>query len=85
MSHRLLLSALCAGTILSLPAAASAQPGKAAAVSSVPAMKFTERKLANGLRVIAMRDTSICGLGQAAPNCVTLTMKHFPADVGIVK
>ena len=33
----------------------------------------------------AMRDASICGLGQAAPNCVTLTMKHFPADVGIVK
>ena len=33
----------------------------------------------------AMRDASICGLGQAAPNCVTLTMKHFPSDVGIVK
>ena len=33
----------------------------------------------------AMRDASICGLGQAAPNCVTLTMKHFPAEVGIVK
>src|SRR6187397_2821829 len=41
-----------------MSAAASAQTVKAAAVSSVPAMKFTERKLANGLRVIAMRDTS---------------------------
>jgi formate dehydrogenase len=33
----------------------------------------------------AMRDASICGLGQAAPNSVTSVMKHFPADVGIVK
>jgi len=43
-----------------------------------------DEKLLNELAV-AMRDASICGLGQAAPNCVTLTMKHFPADVGIVK
>jgi len=33
----------------------------------------------------AMRDASICGLGQAAPNSMTSVMKHFPADVGIVK
>jgi len=37
-------------------------------------------ELSNG-----MRDASICGLGQAAPNCVTLTMKHFAAEVGIVR
>jgi formate dehydrogenase beta subunit len=43
-----------------------------------------DEKLLNELAV-AMRDASICGLGQAAPNCMTLTMKHFPADVGIVK
>ncbi len=29
----------------------------------------------------AMVDTSICGLGQAAPNPVRLTMKHFPEEV----
>ena len=34
---------------------------------------------------VAMRDASICGLGQAAPNSVTSVMKHFPADVGIAK
>ena len=28
-----------------------------------------------------MRDASICGLGQAAPNAFTLTMKHFPDEV----
>jgi formate dehydrogenase beta subunit len=33
----------------------------------------------------AMRDASICGLGQAAPNSLTSVMKHFPADVGIVR
>ena len=43
-----------------------------------------DEKLLNELSA-AMRDASICGLGQAAPNCVTLTMKHFPAAVGIVK
>jgi zinc protease len=58
VNHRLFLSVLCAGTVLTVPAAAPAQSGKSASVSSVPAMKFTERKLANGLRVIAMRDTS---------------------------
>ncbi len=34
---------------------------------------------------VAMRDASICGLGQAAPNSVTTVMNHFPADVGIAK
>jgi formate dehydrogenase beta subunit len=29
----------------------------------------------------AMADTSICGLGQAAPNPILLTMKHFPDAV----
>ncbi|KCV81812.1 formate dehydrogenase subunit beta [Actibacterium atlanticum] len=28
-----------------------------------------------------MVDASICGLGQAAPNCLRLTMKHFPDEV----
>ena len=28
-----------------------------------------------------MRDASICGLGQAAPNPFMLTMKHFPGEV----
>ena len=30
---------------------------------------------------IAMIDTSICGLGQAAPNPIRLTMKHFPEEI----
>jgi len=34
---------------------------------------------------VAMRDASICGLGQAAPNSMTSVMKFFPADVGIVR
>ncbi|ATG44267.1 NADH-quinone oxidoreductase subunits E/F (fused) [Phaeobacter piscinae] len=29
----------------------------------------------------AMVDTSICGLGQAAPNPIRLTIKHFPEEV----
>ncbi|WP_306155002.1 NAD(P)H-dependent oxidoreductase subunit E [Roseovarius sp. MMSF_3281] len=29
----------------------------------------------------AMADASICGLGQAAPNPIRLTMKHFPGEV----
>ncbi len=31
----------------------------------------------------AMADASICGLGQAAPNPILLTMKHFGAEVGV--
>ncbi len=29
-----------------------------------------------------MADASICGLGQAAPNPIRLTMKHFPGEIG---
>lgn len=29
----------------------------------------------------AMMDASICGLGQAAPNPILLTMKHFADEV----
>jgi NADH:ubiquinone oxidoreductase subunit F (NADH-binding)/NADH:ubiquinone oxidoreductase subunit E len=43
-----------------------------------------DEKLLNELSV-AMRDASICGLGQAAPNSMTSVMKHFPADVGITR
>ena len=28
-----------------------------------------------------MEDASICGLGQAAPNAIRLTIKHFPQEV----
>ncbi|MCY4302247.1 MAG: NAD(P)H-dependent oxidoreductase subunit E [Aestuariivita sp.] len=28
-----------------------------------------------------MEDASICGLGQAAPNAIRLTMKHFPEEI----
>ncbi|MBD3678422.1 MAG: NAD(P)H-dependent oxidoreductase subunit E [Rhodobacteraceae bacterium] len=30
---------------------------------------------------LAMADASICGLGQAAPNPIRLTMKHFPDEI----
>ena len=43
-----------------------------------------DEQLLNELSV-AMRDASICGLGQAAPNSLTSVMKHFPSDVGIVR
>jgi formate dehydrogenase beta subunit len=43
-----------------------------------------DEKLLNELSV-AMRDASICGLGQAAPNSMTSVMKHFPSDVGIAR
>ncbi|MFU8778453.1 MAG: NADH-ubiquinone oxidoreductase-F iron-sulfur binding region domain-containing protein, partial [Roseovarius sp.] len=29
----------------------------------------------------AMADASICGLGQAAPNPIRLTMKHFADEI----
>ena len=29
----------------------------------------------------AMADASICGLGQAAPNPIRMTMKHFPEEI----
>ncbi len=31
----------------------------------------------------AMRDASICGLGQAAPNPLLSVMKYFPEEVGL--
>jgi len=43
-----------------------------------------DEQLLNELSV-AMRDASICGLGQAAPNTMTTVMKFFPSDVGIVR
>ena len=43
-----------------------------------------DEKLLNELSV-AMRDASICGLGQAAPNALNLAMKHFPAEVGLIR
>jgi NADH:ubiquinone oxidoreductase subunit F (NADH-binding)/NADH:ubiquinone oxidoreductase subunit E len=32
---------------------------------------------------VAMRDASICGLGQAAPNPLLSVIKHFPHEVGL--
>jgi formate dehydrogenase len=29
----------------------------------------------------AMVDASICGLGQAAPNPIRMTIKHFPEEI----
>ena len=43
-----------------------------------------DEKLLDELSV-AMRDASICGLGQAAPNSMTSVMRHFPSDVGIIR
>jgi zinc protease len=40
------------------PAAAAAQSGASRSAKAIPAIYFTERKLANGLRVYALRDTS---------------------------
>ena len=42
--------------------------------------KKWDRKLLKELSV-AMADASICGLGQAAPNPILATMKHFREDV----
>jgi zinc protease len=54
---RLLAALLLAGTTLSaLPAAA--QPARSAAASTIPSLAYTERTLANGLRVFALRDTA---------------------------
>ena len=33
----------------------------------------------------AMRDASICGLGQAAPNPMTSVLKFFPEDIAARK
>ena len=39
----------------------------------------TDRDLYDDL-LIVMRDSSICGLGQAAGNCVEHLMKYFPEE-----
>jgi NADH:ubiquinone oxidoreductase subunit F (NADH-binding)/NADH:ubiquinone oxidoreductase subunit E len=57
--------------------------GTEKAVKLMAARGWNEQLL-NELSV-AMRDASICGLGQAAPNSVTSVMKFFPLDVGIVR
>ena len=43
-----------------------------------------ERWDADALTEIAdvMANAGICGLGQAAPNAIRLTMRHFPDVVG---
>ena len=57
--------------------------GTEKAVKLMAAKGWDEKLLAE--LSVAMRDASICGLGQAAPNSLTSVMKHFPADVGIVR
>ena len=49
------------------------------AVKLMSAPKW-DRALLNDLCDV-MADASICGLGQAAPNPIRLTMKHFPEEV----
>ena len=57
--------------------------GTEKAVKLMAARGWDETLLAE--LAVAMRDASICGLGQAAPNTLTTVMKHFPTDVGIVR
>jgi formate dehydrogenase len=57
--------------------------GTEKAVKLMAARGWDEKLL--GELAVAMRDASICGLGQAAPNALSTVMKHFPADVGIVR
>ncbi|MDZ4093765.1 MAG: NADH-ubiquinone oxidoreductase-F iron-sulfur binding region domain-containing protein, partial [Paracoccaceae bacterium] len=53
--------------------------GREKAVKLMGAPKW-DRALLNDLCDV-MADASICGLGQAAPNPIRLTMKHFPDEV----
>jgi formate dehydrogenase len=53
--------------------------GCAKAVQLMQAEKWDRPLLEELCR--AMADASICGLGQAAPNPILLTMKHFPDAV----
>ena len=53
---RVLAAGVLAGTALATPVLA--QPSSASATTQVPPIRFTERTLANGLRVIAVRDAS---------------------------
>ncbi|WP_118856576.1 M16 family metallopeptidase [Sphingomonas mesophila] len=57
LARSILIATCAAGALLAAPASAQASK-KASGAASVPAMKFTERKLANGLRVIGLRDTT---------------------------
>jgi NADH:ubiquinone oxidoreductase subunit F (NADH-binding)/NADH:ubiquinone oxidoreductase subunit E len=57
--------------------------GTEKAVKLMAARGWNEQLLAE--LSVAMRDASICGLGQAAPNSMTSVMKFFPSDVGIVR
>ena len=57
--------------------------GTEKAVKLMAARGWDEKLLAE--LAVAMRDASICGLGQAAPNSMTSVMKFFPADVGIAR
>jgi len=58
-----------------------------AAVSSVESLldvteKEWDKELLSELST-AMRDASICGLGQAAPNPLLSVIKYFPEEVGL--
>ena len=57
--------------------------GTEKAVKLMAARGWNEQLLAE--LSVAMRDASICGLGQAAPNSMTSVMRFFPSDVGIVR
>ena len=53
--------------------------GCAKAVQLMQAPRWDRRLLAELCETMA--DASICGLGQAAPNAIRLTMQHFPDEV----
>jgi formate dehydrogenase len=53
--------------------------GCAKAVQLMQAERWDRELL--GALCQAMEDASICGLGQAAPNPIRLTMRHFPEEV----
>jgi len=50
---------------------------KAAALIALP--RWDQELLAD--LCVAMREASICGLGQAAPNPVDCVVKHFPGEL----
>ena len=53
--------------------------GTAKAAQLMTAKKWDNALLEDLSR--AMQDASICGLGQAAPNCIRSIIRHFPAEV----
>jgi formate dehydrogenase beta subunit len=63
-------------------AAASARPAASGCEKAVKLMQ-ADRWDRGCWRIFAqvLADASICGLGQAAPNPIRLTMKHFPEEV----